>query len=147
MPIITHDRPDSRFYINIVQGDDGNWSADQMPLDDVSVHKPGLPTGLIAQGLRTITIGNVNSYAQTYILDFAPDFAQRNALYVLQTSTSGTAWQTATDMWNWINAVRNETNVLTAQIKNMDFNTLVTFSIPAAPWPAVPNSLKPVAPP
>jgi hypothetical protein len=145
MPVITASRPDQRFYINIVQYDDGNWAADPMPLDDVTVKKPGLGS-LVAKGLRTLTIDNTNNYAQTYILTYAPDYAQRNALQVLATQTSGTAWQNATDMWNWINAVRANAQTLAGQIKNMDFNTLVTYTVPTQNWPAVPASLAPVLP-
>lgn len=137
--IISHDRPDPRFYVNIVQGDDGNWSSDQMPLDDIAITK-GL-NNFTAKGLRTLTKDNIDNYTQQYILSHAPDYAQRNALYVLSTETTGTDFDDANAMFTWINAVRAENDTLKTAVDSMTFDQLVVYVIASSPWPPPPSSL------
>jgi hypothetical protein len=79
MPIISKDRPDQRYYKNIVQGDDGNWSSEQMHLDD-DVLTIGAEVidcwSTYRSGEQVSQAGaNVNS-------GFATAADQRNALYI-----------------------------------------------------------------
>jgi hypothetical protein len=141
MTVISADRPDPRYYIQIIQHDDGNWESQPMPLDDIVVPaRLGIP-GFSMQGLRSVTKTNVNHYAEDFITNHAPPFAQSNALYVLSSQTSGTAVDDANAMFTWINAVRAESNTLSAQIDTMTFDQIVVFNIPAQPWPAPPPSI------
>jgi hypothetical protein len=142
----TKDRPDKRYYKNIVQGDDGNWSSDPMSLDDVTVQigNRSIPTA----GLRTMQSNGVSVYALNYIRRYAPEDAQRNAIYILSTQTSGTAWTNAKAMMDWIasvNAFRD--NEITTNVRTLNFNQLIAYTIPAGtpPWPAPPASLSPAS--
>jgi len=138
-PVITHDRPDPHFYIQIIQHDDGNWEAQPMPLDDQVVNTGHV--SITVPGLRTMTTRSVDTYALAYITRFAPDYAQRNALYILQTQTSGTDWTWANDMWNWITSVRTYSDSLNTSVGSMTFEQLVVFVIDGQNWPAVPPSI------
>lgn len=139
-PVITKDRPDSRFFINIMQSDDGNWSSEPMPLDDVTVNLFG--RDISTAGLRSRTQGEVNNFAQQFILNMAPDWYQRDLLFILHSQTSGPEVDDANAVFNWINAVRNYSNILNDQISVMTFDQIVVFTVPAANWPSPPDSLQ-----
>ncbi len=150
MPIITHDRPDPKYYMNIIQYDDGNWAADPLPLDDTIVYpaKGGYGIAGIKQpGLRTTTSAAATNLARTLINKFAPNDLQRNALYILATQTSGTAWTNAKAMMDWIVAVNAFRDAEIANVKTLNFNQLVAYLPPAGvpPWPAPPSGLTPVS--
>jgi hypothetical protein len=133
MPINFAQRPDPRFYQNIMQFDDGSFTADQMPLDDVVITR-GSKTYVTA-GLRNITIQNINSYASAYITSFAPPYAQNNALHVLATQTSGAEFDAATAMFQRINNCRDYSNQLSAAVQLMTFDQLVVYTVPTTGWP------------
>jgi hypothetical protein len=141
MTTITADRPDPRFYIKIIQHDDGNWEAEPMPLDDVT--RP-LLLGMVVTipGLRSVTKVSVNKYTETFIFNYAPNTAQNNALYVLSHQTSGPEFDDANAMFTWINAVRARSNEINASIDTMTFDQLVVFLVPSAGWPNPPASLQ-----
>lgn len=140
--LISATRPDPRFYIQIIQHDDGNWEAQPMPLDDV-VRPPslGIP-GFAIPGLRSVTKTTVNNYASTYITTYAPAYMQSNALYVLQSQASGPDVDNAHAMFTWIDAVRAYSNTLNSQIDLMSFDQITTFIIAAAGWPPPPAFLQ-----
>jgi hypothetical protein len=151
MPIITHDRPDSRYYINIIQYDNGDWAADPLPLDDTIVHpvKGGYGSvGISQPGLRTRISGPVTGLARDLISKYAPNDLQRNSLYILATQTSGTAWTNAKAMMDWVAAVNAFRDNEIANIKTLNFNQLVIYIPPVGipPWPAPPAGLTLVMP-
>jgi hypothetical protein len=151
MPIITHDRPDPKYYRNIIQYDDGNWAADPLPVDDTIVYpvKGGYGSvGLPQPGLRTTISKPVATIAMQLINKYAPNDLQRNALYVLATQTSGTVWTNAKAMMDWIVAVNAFRDAEIARVKALNFNELVAYLPPVGvfpPWPAPPSGLTPVA--
>jgi len=144
MPIYTKDRPDPRYYRNIVQGDDGNWAAEQMPLDDVvvTIGARTYPTA----GLRTVQAQGVISQAIQLIGKYATEELQRNALYILSTTTSGTPWTNAKAMMDWIASVNSYRDAQVANVRTLNFNQLIAYSVPIGtpPWPTPPASLPPV---
>lgn len=149
MPIITHDRPDPKYYMNIIQYDDGNWAADPLPLDDTVVYpaKGGYGTvGISKPGLRTTISDPVATLARQLINKYAPNDLQRNALYILATQTSGSAWTNAKAMMDWIVAVNAFRDAEIANVKTLNFNELVAYIPPTAvpPWPVPPTGLTPV---
>jgi len=133
MPINFAQRPDPRFYQNIMQFDDGSFTADQMPLDDV-VTTRGSKT-IVTAGLRNITKQNINAYAAAYITSFAPPYAQNNALKVLATQTSGSEFTAATAMFTRIDNCRAYSNQLCAAVDTMTFDQLVVYTVPTTGWP------------
>jgi hypothetical protein len=145
MAVYTKDRPDQLFYKNIVQGDDGNWSSDQMNLDDdtVSIGGRSYPT----PGLRSIQANGVMAHAQALIIRYATAELQRNALYILSTTTSGTPHDNAVAMMNWITSVNTYRDNEVARVKTLNFNQLIAYIVPPeANWPPAPTSLPPVTP-
>lgn len=133
MPINFAQRPDPRFYQNIMQFDDGSFTADQMPLNDVIITR-GTQTYVTA-GLRNITKQNINAYAGAYITTFAPPYAQNNALHVLATQTSGQEYTDAAAMFQRINNTRDYSNQLSAAVDLMTFDQLVVYTVPTTGWP------------
>jgi hypothetical protein len=133
MPINFAQRPDPRFYQNIMQFDDGSFTADQMPLDDVVITR-GSQT-FVTAGLRNITKQNINAYAGSYITTFAPPYAQNNALHVLATETSGADYDAAAAMFQRINNTRDYSNQLCAAVDTMTFDQLVVYTVPTTGWP------------
>jgi hypothetical protein len=146
MAIVTKDRPDQRYYKNVIQGDDGNWSADQMNLDDTTISIGG--RSYPVAGLRTIQANGVMKQAQSFINTYATAALQRNALYILSTTTSGTPHDNAVAMMNWIAAVNSYRNSQVANVRTLNFNQLIAYIVPsgAPPWPAPPTSLPPIGP-
>jgi hypothetical protein len=143
--MITKDRPDPRFYKNIIQGDDGNWSSDQMPLDDVTVNI-GARTYQTA-GLRTMVSRAVVQQAQLIINRYTTAETQRNALYILTTQTSGTPWTNAKAMMDWIGQVNTfRDSEIANNVLPLNFNQLIVYLVPTGtpPWPAPPASLVPL---
>jgi len=140
-PVITKDRPDPRFFTNIIQSDDGNWSSEPMPLDDQTIT---LLNGMTVSmpGLRSIAQGWVNNFASELILSMAPLWYQNNLLFILHTETSGPDFDAATAVFQWINDVRNYSNIVNDQISVMTFDQLVVFTVPNANWPTPPESLQ-----
>lgn len=149
MPLITHDRPDEKFYRNIIQYDDGNWAADPLPIDDTIVYpvKGGYGTaGVPVPGLRTTISTPVADMARQLINKFAPNDLQRNALYILATQTSGPNWTKAKAMMDWVMAVNAFRDAEIANVKTLNFNELVAYVPPIGvpPWPVPPTGLTPV---
>jgi hypothetical protein len=137
--LITADRPDERFYINIIQHDDGNWEAEQMPLDDSEVTMTG--TTFMSMGLRSVTQGQVDSYASQAILTNAPADMQRNGLYYMQQHAPGTGdatYASYKDMFDWINAMTAYRDTVKTNISTLTFDQLVVYSIPSLAWPTLP---------
>jgi hypothetical protein len=147
MPVYTKDRPDQRYYKNVIQGDDGNWSADQMHLDD-DVLSIGARTYPVA-GLRTVQANGVMTQAKLLIKGYATEELQRNALYILATTTSGTPHDNALAMMNWIATVNTFRDNEVAHVRTLNFNQLIVYAVPSGipPWPAPPTSLSPVSNP
>jgi len=151
MPIVTHDKPDPKFYMNIVQYDNGDWAADPLPIDDTVVYpaKGGYgAAGLKTPGLRTKVTSPVATLALQLINKYAPSDLQRNALYILTTQTSGTAWTNAKATMDWVVSVNSFRDTEIAHVKTLTFNQLVTYIPPVGvpPWPAPPAGLTPVMP-
>jgi hypothetical protein len=147
MPIVTKDRPDQRYYRNIVQGDDGNWSSDQMYLDDttLTIAARSYPVA----GLRTMTANGVMVQAQQLIKGYATQELQRNALFILSTTTSGTPHANAVAMMTWIAAVNAfRDNEIATHVRTLNFNQLIVYIVPVGipPWPTPPASLPPISP-
>jgi hypothetical protein len=144
MAIVTKDRPDQRYYKNVIQGDDGNWSSDQMYLDDTTL-TIGARSYPIA-GLRTMTANGVMTQAKLLIAGYATQELQRNALYILTTTTSGTPHDNAVAMMNWIAAVNTYRDNEVAHVRTLNFNQLITYVPPVGtpPWPVPPSSLPPI---
>ena len=147
MVAITKDRPDQRYYKNIIQGDDGNWSSEQMNLDDatVSIGARSYPI----PGLRSVQANGVKAHAQQLISNYATAEMQRNALYVLATTTSGTPHANAVAMMNWIAAVNAYSDSQVSYVHTLNFNQLIVYMVPSGippdgPWPTPPASLPPV---
>lgn len=147
MPVYSKDRPDQRYYKNIVQGDDGNWSADQMHLDD-DVLTIGGRTYPVA-GLRTMQANGVLTQARNLIKGYATESLQRNALYILATTTSGTPHDNAVAMMNWIAAVNTFRDNEVARVRTLNFNQLIVYIVPIGtpPWPVPPANVPPITNP
>jgi hypothetical protein len=139
-------RPDPRYYINIQQHDDGNYSADQMPLDDSSttrVDMTGSQQTKVIPGLRSQTKDQINAYAQTLIYTYAPAWVQSNALHVITTGSPPADLADANATWQWINDSRAIASTECAKIDGMNFNQIVVYVIPKDTWPAPPANLLP----
>jgi hypothetical protein len=98
--------------------------------------------------LRTITSNSLKALALQLINTYAPSDLQRNALFILTTQTSGTAWTNAKAMMDWIVAVNAYRDTQIANINTLNFNQIVTYIPPTGmpPWPAPPAGLTPVPP-
>jgi hypothetical protein len=143
--------PDPRYYQNILQHDDGSYTADQKPLDDTTTTRMNPadhanPQIVIIYGLRSVVRDTmINPSTSAYIYKFAPDWAQRNANNIIAQPGSYTAQQLqdAKDMWTWIDSVVAFSNSLVANVNAMTFNQLVVWVVPSTGWPAPPDSLIP----
>lgn len=152
MPSITGSttKPDPKYYLNIQQQDDGTWTADQIPLDDIRVGRRGIPSaGQLSPGLRTLTGQAVAAQAQQLIFGYAPPDLQRNFLQTLATSTSGTPWTNAKAAMDWVAAVNAYRDSQIANVHTLTFDQLVAYIVPVGipPWPAPPTSLPPISVP
>src|SRR4029077_11665255 len=135
-------QPDPRYYQNVQQHDDGSYSADQKPLDDVSTTRPNPadhsnPMTVIIYGLRSVVRDTmINPTASAYIYKFAPDYAQRNANNIIAQPANYTPQevQDAKDMWTWINDVVAYSNTLVDQINLMTFDQIVVWVVPSTGW-------------
>jgi hypothetical protein len=154
MPVYTQHKPDPKYYVNIIQYDDGNWAADPIPVDDTTVYppqggyKPGTGSpGVQVPGLRTLTSRAITDQAATIVNKYAPPDHQRDALHILATQTSGSAWTNAKAMMDWVNAVNVYRDQQIAYVYTLNFNQIVAYIVPSGfpPWPAPPSGLTPVA--
>jgi|SRR5580765_1616363 hypothetical protein len=147
--------PDPRYYQNILQHDDGTYTADPKPLDDLTTTRmnpadQANPMIVIIYGLRSVVRDTmINPSISAYIYKYAPDYAQRNANNIISQPANYTPQQVqdAKDMWTWINAVVAYGNSLTTQIQSMTFNQIVVWVVPSTGWPVPPDSLIPTPPP
>jgi len=141
--IITPTKPNSLYYVNIHQLPDGTWSSDQMMLDDLQYVPPGSgdPKHAVSvPGLRSNTAVTPTEYAAGQINKYAPPDVQRNALYVLSTSTTGTAWTNAKATMDWVNAMNSFRDTEIARIRTLTFTQLTSYVLPTG-WPAPPANL------
>jgi hypothetical protein len=146
--------PDTRYYQNVQQQDDGTYSADQKPLDDLATTRPNPadhanPMTVIIYGLRSVVRDTmINPAASAFIYKFAPDYAQRNANNIIAQPGNYTPEQVqdAKDMWTWINDVVAYSNTLVTQVQSMTFNQIVVWVVPSTGWPDPPASLVPTPP-
>jgi len=146
--IITPTKPNPVYYVNIHQLPDGTWSSDQMQLDDVQVVGPSMGAAHYAipvPGLRSITAMSVTEYAAGVINQYAPSDIQRNALYVLSTTTTGTAHDNAKATMDWVGAMNTYRDNEIAHVRTLTFNQLVAYHVPAGTgtWPTPPAFLTP----
>lgn len=151
MAIITPNRPDPKYYVNIIQLPDGTWSSDQMALDDTLTGRGavgGGKAGFYASGLRTLTAQNVTEYAAGLISKYAPPDMQRNALYTLSTQTSGTTFQQAQQLMTWVSSVNSYRDTEIAHVRTLTFAQLQTYTVPGGtpPWPSPPPTVTAVSP-
>jgi hypothetical protein len=145
MPIITHDRPDPRFYVNITQGDDGNWSADQMNLEDVESPRPAGLTA-VSKGLRSVTQDSVDSFSAQSVLINAPPDMQRNGLaYMPQHAAGDPLYDKYYAMFTWINAMNTYRDSQKAAISTMTFDQLTTYIVNNQGWPPLPSNMPPAS--
>jgi hypothetical protein len=150
--------PDSRYYQNILQHDDGTYTADQKPLNDTITTRMNpanfsSPITVIIYGLRSVVRDTmINPATSAYIYKYAPDWAQRNATQTIQTLSAKTPPLTPTEtqaladakaMWTWINNVVAYSNSLTTAVQAMTFEQIVVYVVPSTGWPAPPASLIP----
>ncbi len=136
--------------MSIVQLPDLTWSSEQMPIDDVGIIPPGYTSAnpanmVILPGLRTKTGNNVAEQAASLINKYAPADVQRNALYTLSTTTTGTPHANALATMNWVGAVNTYRDTQIANVKTLNFDQLVAYIVPTGipPWPAPPSFLTP----
>lgn len=147
--------PDPRYYQNILQHDDGTYTADPKPLDDVSTTRMNPADHanqmtVIIYGLRSVVRDTmINPSVSAYIYKYAPDWAQRNANNIIAQPGNYSAQevQDAKDMWTWINAVVAYGNSLVSAVQSMTFNQIVVWVVPSTGWPDPPASLVPNPPP
>ena len=106
--VFTQHKPDPKWYASIIQYDNGDWAADPKPLDDV-VHYPpsgGYGTaGFTIPGLRTMMAREITTQAKALVDTYAPADYQRDWLNILAQQTSGTDFDNAQAMMNWVNSV------------------------------------------
>ena len=151
MPIITTTKPDMRYYVSVMQLPDLTWSSEQMALEDVHFFPPAFNAGpdtqnlVVVPGLKSITASNVTEQAATLIQKFAPADVQRNALYTLSTTTSGTPYTNAKATMDWVAAVNTYRDTQVANVMTLNFDQLVAYIVPVGipPWPAPPSFLTP----
>jgi hypothetical protein len=143
--IITPTKPNLLYYVNIHQLPDGTWASDQMPLDDSQFVPPAAGSASHAipvLGLRSYTAQSVTEYAASLVNKYAAADIQRNALYVLSTSTSGTAWTNAKATMDWVTSVNSFRDTEITHVRTLTFNQLVAYIIPTG-WPVPPSFLVP----
>lgn len=140
MATIFATRPDPNFYINIQQHDDGNWTADQMVLDDVAITIP-LHGDVLSKGLRTITKENVDLYAFQSVQINAPPDMQRDSLYIITQGTGAAGYASAKACMDWIVAMNTRRDALKTTISTMTFDQIIVFVITEAGWPALPSNM------
>ena len=136
--------------MNIVQLPDLTWSSDPMPLYDIQLIPPGYTSAntqnmLLVKGLTTKTADNVTEQAAQLINKYAPADVQRNALYTLSTTTSGTPYTNAKATMDWVKAVNAYRDTQIANVQTLNFSQLVAYIVPVGtpPWPAPPSFLTP----
>ena len=150
MSIITTTKPDTRYYTNILHLPDGTWSSDQMSLVDLPVVPPGFTSSdpqniFTIPGLTSNTAANVTEQAAQLINKYAPADVQRNALYILSTTTTGTPHANALATMQWVAAVNTYRDTQITNVKTLNFDQLVAYIVPTGipPWPAPPSFLTP----
>src|SRR5262252_3558180 len=137
-------RPDSNYYVNIVQQPNLTWTADERALDDITLGLHGTgAAGRKIPGLRTVTAYSVADQAKQLIGNYAPPDLQRNFLYTLSTTTTGTAHDNAKAAMDWVAAVNSYRDSQIANVHTLNFAQLVAYQVPLGtpPWPAPPSSL------
>ena len=144
MPTTFSTRPDSNFYIHIQQHDDGSWSADPMPLDDVIVTIPMIGD-VASKGLRSITKENIDSFAAQSVLVNAPPDMQRNSLYIVSQGTGATGYASAKACMDWVTAMNAYRDTQKTAVNTMTFDQLVVYTVTSTGWPAVPSNMPPKA--
>jgi hypothetical protein len=151
MAIITTTKPDPRYYTSIMQLPDKTWSSEQMAMNDIHFVPPGLNTQsdpnnvVVIPGLPSQTAANVTEQAATLVNKYAPADVQRNALYTLSTTTSGTPYTNAKATMDWVAAVNAYRDTQVANVMTLTFDQLVAYVVPVGipPWPAPPSFLTP----
>jgi len=151
MAIITTTMPDPKYYASITQLPDYTWSSEQKGLDDIQMNRPGAGSNdpqniFIIPGLRSEVAANVTEQAASLINKYAPADVQRNALYTLSTTTSGTPYTNAKATMDWVAAVNAYRDSQVANVHTLNFDQLVAYAVPVGvpPWPAPPSFLTPV---
>jgi hypothetical protein len=158
MPVISKTKPDSTYYGNIVQYDNGDWAADPLPLDDFYNYPAiggyagtavpggyGTP-GQLFPGLRTTTGKKVASFVFDYINSYAPQDYQRNSLHIMATlPTSDPSYAPAKAMMDWVNAMNAWRDTEIAYVKTLNFNQIIAYIIRPG-WPPPPAGLTPIPP-
>ena len=135
-------RPDPNFYINIQQFDNGDWTADQMALDDVTVTIP-MHGDVITKGLRTLTKDNIDLYTFQSVQINAPPDMQRDSLYIVTKGTGAAGYASAKACLDWVEAMNVKRDTLKTSVSTMNFNQLIVFVITEAGWPALPGNMPP----
>lgn len=151
-------KPDPKYYMNILEHDDGSYTADQKPLDDWTVEKldmgqPGYIT-VVMFGLRSTLCNEViNAQAERYIYKYAPPWAQANATQVIvklgpQSGSLPADQQQDLDdanaLWDFVNACVAYSNQLSDEVRAMTFEQILVYVVPTTGWPNPPASLVPV---
>jgi hypothetical protein len=116
-----------------------------MPLDDAQYVPPASGSVIHAvavPGLRTNVADTVTEFAAGQVVKYAPADIQRNALYVLSTSTSGSAWTNAKATMDWVTAMNTFRDNEITNVRTLNFTQLTTYIIPSG-WPAPPSFLTP----
>jgi hypothetical protein len=136
--------------MNIIQLPDMTWSSDQRLLDDMEITPPGYTSNnplnnIMLPGLRTDIASGVVEQAAQIINKYAPADVQRNALYTLSTTTSGTPYTNAKATMDWVASVNSYRDTQTANVKTLNFDQLVAYVVPTGypPWPTPPSFLTP----
>lgn len=137
-------RPDPKYYINIQQHDDGNWSADPMPLADVTITIP-LHGAVKSKGLITLTQDSIDSFAAQSVAVNAPADMQRNSLYIVAQGSATAGYASAKACLDWVTAMNAYRDTQKAQVATMTFNQIVVYIVSASGWPAVPSNMPPKA--
>ena len=144
MATIFAQRPDPNYYINIQQHDDGNWSADQMALDDVTITMP-MHGDVMSKGLRTNTKDTIDMYAFQSIQINAPPDMQRDALYIISQGSGAPGYASAKACMDWIVAMNLYRDQLKGTVNAMTFDQIVVFVVGESGWPALPANMPPKA--
>src|SRR4029077_10754561 len=130
--------PDYRYYMNILQHDDGTYTADPKPLDDTTTTRMNPadhanPMIVITYGLRSVVRDTmINPSTSAYIYKYAPDWAQRNATNIIAQPANYTAQQVqdAKDMWSWIDSVVAYSNSLVTLVNSMSCSRIIVWVVP-----------------
>jgi hypothetical protein len=136
-------RPDPKYYIHIQQHDDGSWSADPMPLADVSINIPMIGD-VLSKGLITLTQDSIDLHAQQSIELNAPADMQRNSLYIVAQGSATAGYASAKACLDWVNSMNAYRDTQKAAVTSMTFDQLVVYTIPTG-WPALPSNMPPKA--